>query len=394
VLLCDTADEVARLQYHMLREAPDLEVEVTTDAFRAVEATARTRPDVVVCDLGMEGVGGPELVRRLCAVAPSTRVIARALSLDPSLIAETLAAGAAAYLTRNDGPNDVVAAIRSVEGGAVVLSGKTAVPFGMEVSRTLASVRELQEELVTLRDEVRQGTSSKADFLANVSHELRTPITVAKGIAYVLRNPNVPTDEREGFLDQLQTSLDKLMGIVDELITLAEFERGSFELELSSIDLSPLVRHAVDETRRSYPTVTIVDQVPAQLTAFADGARLGGVVHELLDNACRYSQSGGTVELVARVLDEGVVVTVTDRGEGLDRAMLAQAFDQPFSTGEETLRKERSGIGVGLHLAHQVVVEHGGIMWSDPLPGGGTRVSFCIPASEGARVAAPPIGAA
>ncbi len=394
VLLCDTADEVARLQYHMLREASDLEVEVTTDAFRAVEATARTRPDVVVCDLGMEGVGGPELVRRLCAVAPSTRVIARALSLDPSLIAETLAAGAAAYLTRNDGPNDVVAAIRSVQGGAVVLSGKTAVPFGMEVSRTLASIRDLQEELVGLRDEVRQGTSSKADFLANVSHELRTPITVAKGIAYVLRNPNVPADERDGFLDQLQTSLDKLMGIVDELITLAEFERGSFELELSTIDLSPLVRHAVDETRRSYPTVTIVDQVPEQLTAFADGSRLGGVVHELLDNACRYSQSGGTVELVARVLDEGVVVTVTDRGEGLDRAMLAQAFDQPFSTGEETLRKERSGIGVGLHLAHQVVVEHGGIMWSDPLPGGGTRVSFCIPASEGARVAAPPLGAA
>ena len=135
------------------------------------------------------------------------------------------------------------------------------------------------------------------------------------------------------------------MGIVDELITLAEFERGSFELELSTIDLSPLVRHAVDETRRSYPTVTIVDQVPAQLTAFADGGRLGGVVHELLDNACRYSPSGGTVELVARVLDEGVVVTVTDHGEGLDRAMLAQAFDQPFSTGEETLRKERSGIG-------------------------------------------------
>ncbi len=140
------------------------------------------------------------------------------------------------------------------------------------------------------------------------------------------------------------------------------------------------MRHAVDETRRSYPTVTIVDQVPAQLTAFADGGRLGGVVHELLDNACRYSPSGGTVELVARVLDEGVVVTVTDRGEGLDRAMLTQAFDQPFSTGEETLRKERSGIGVGLHLAHQVVVEHGGSC-------GPTR---CPAAARACRSASPP----
>ena len=73
----------------------------------------------------------------------------------------------------------------------------------------------------------------------------------------------------------------------------------------------------------AYPNVAIVDQVPEQLPAFADGARLGGVVRELLDNACRYSAAGGTVELVARVLDEGVVVTVTDRGEGLDRAMLS-----------------------------------------------------------------------
>ena len=394
VLLCDTADEVARLQYHMLREASDLQVEVTTDAFRAVEATARTRPDVIVCDLGMEGVGGPELVRRLCAVAPSTRVVARALSLDPSLIAETLAAGAAAFLAKDDGPEDVVAAIRAVSGGAVVLSGKASIPFGVEVARTVSLVHKLEEELASMRDEVRTGTSSKADFLANVSHELRTPITVAKGIAYVLRNPSVPNEEREGFLEQLQASLDKLMGIVDELITLAELERGSFELELTAIDLSPLVRHAVDETRRAYLEIIVEAQIPDHLTAIADGGRLGGVVRELLDNACRYSRSGGTVELVARVLDEGVVVTVTDHGEGLDRAMLTQAFDQPFSTGEETLRKERAGIGVGLHLAHQIVLEHGGIMWSDPIPGGGTRVSFCIPSSEGARLAAPPLGAA
>jgi signal transduction histidine kinase len=342
----------------------------------------------------MEAVGGPELVRRLCAVAPSTRVVARARSLDPALIAETLAAGAAAYLAKDDGLEHVVAAVRAVCGGTVVLSGKAAGPFGVEVARTVTLVHQLEEELAAMRDEVRTGTSSKADFLANVSHELRTPITVAKGIAYVLRNPSVPADEREGFLEQLQASLDKLMGIVEELITLAELEGGSFQLELAAIDLSPLVRHAVDESRRSYPEVPVLAQVPDHLTAIADGGRIGGVVRELLDNACRYSPVGGTVELVARVLDEGVVVTVTDHGEGLDRAMLSQAFDQPFSTGEETLRKERSGIGVGLHLAHQIVLEHGGIMWSDPIPGGGTRASFCIPSNEGARLAVPPVGAA
>jgi signal transduction histidine kinase len=79
-------------------------------------------------------------------------------------------------------------------------------------------------------------------------------------------------------------------------------------------------------------------------------------------------------------------VTVTDRGQGMQRTVATQAFDQPFSTGEATLRKEKAGVGVGLHLARQLIVEHGGILWTDPVPSGGTRVSFCIPAIRGEKV--------
>lgn len=394
VLICDSADEVARLQYHLLREAPDLLVEVTTDAFRAVEAAARTRPDMIVCDLGLEGLGGTELVRRLRASTPNSRVVARAAVPDPRCVADTLAAGAAGFLLIDEGPEAVLAALRAVAAGAVVLSAGTAAVFGAEVSRTVGHSHELEDELADLREQVTRGTSAKADFLANISHELRTPVTVAKGIAYVLRNPSVPESEREQFLEQLQASLDKLMGIVDEIITLAEFERGSFELELAETDLGPLVRHAVDEVSRQYPSVPVVAEIPDELIAIADGPRMGGVVRELLDNACRYSPPGRAVDLVARALDEGVVVFVTDRGEGLDRAVAFQAFEQPFSTGEATLRKEKAGVGVGLHLARQVVIEHGGVMWADPLPGGGTRVAFCVPSREGTRLAAPPLGAA
>jgi hypothetical protein len=70
---------------------------------------------------------------------------------------------------------------------------------------------------------------------------------------------------------------------------------------------------------------------------------------------------------------------VQDQGEGILREVVARAFDEPFSTGEAILRKERAGAGLGLHMARKLVVEHGGVIWADPLPGGGTRVSFCIP---------------
>jgi signal transduction histidine kinase len=395
VLVCDAADEVAFLQYHLLRDAPDLVVDVTSDPFKAVETAARSRPDIVTVDLSLDpALDGAELIRRICASTPGTRVIARAVSRDPIVVAEALGAGAAGYVLRDEGPEALLASIRAALTGAVVLSPTVTVPFGTEVGRLAIAERELTAELDEVRSSVSQGTSSKADFLANISHELRTPVTVAKGIAYVLRNPSVPPHEREHFLGQLQASLDKLMGIVDEIITIAEIERGTFELEITSTDLAPLIRHGVDEVAREYPSVPIDAVVPDELRAFADGVRIGGVVRELLDNACRYSPADGRVELAARMLDEGVVVSVTDHGEGLDRGLAMKAFEQPFSTGEATLRKEKAGVGVGLHLARQIVVEHGGVLWSDPLPGGGTRVSFCIPVSEGLRFAVPPVDAA
>ena len=394
VLVCDAADEVAYLQYHLLREAPDLVVDVTSDPFRAVEAAARARPDVITVDLGLDGLGGTELIRRLCASTPGTRVIARSSSHEAAAVAEALGAGATGYVLREDGPDALLAAVRAALTGAAVLSPVVATAFGSEVARLVASERSLAAELEEIRSSVTQGTSAKADFLANISHELRTPVTVAKGIAYVLRNPAVPEGERDQFLGQLQSSLDKLMAIVDEIITIAELERGTFELDITPMDLAPLIRHAVDEVGREYPETPIDAQLPDELRAIADGPRIGGVVRELLDNACRYSPLGRGIELSARMLDEGVVVIVTDHGVGLDRSLAMKAFDQPFSTGEATLRKEKAGVGVGLHLARKIVIEHGGVMWSDPLPGGGTRVSFCIPINEGQRLAAPPASAA
>jgi signal transduction histidine kinase len=313
---------------------------------------------------------------------------------DPVRVTDVLAAGAAGYILKDDPVDDAFRAIRAASTGAVTLSGQVAGLLSSELAKAVLRSRELDTELTALREDVEAGSTAKADFLANISHELRTPVTVAKGIAYVLKNPSVPESERAEFLDQLTGSLDKLMGIVDEIITLSELERGTFELNLTETDLAPLVRHALDEVRLRYPGTPIAAEVPDGLTCVADGPRVGSVVRELLDNACRYSPFGRTVELVARDMAEGVTVLVTDRGDGMDRAVAARAFQEPFSTGEGVLNKEKAGVGTGLHLARQLIGQHGGVMWVDPVPSGGTRVAFCIPHGRGERLEAPPAGAA
>ena len=187
-------------------------VDVTSDPFRAVEAAARSRPDVVTVDLGLEGLGGrgadPPAVR-LDTRHPRDRALRRLA--NAAAVADALGAGAAGYVLREDGPDALLAAVRAALTGAAVLSPVVATSFGSEVTRLVASERALAAELEEVRSSVTQGTSAKADFLANISHELRTPVTVAKGIAYVLRNPSVPEGERDQFLGQLQASLDKLM---------------------------------------------------------------------------------------------------------------------------------------------------------------------------------------
>jgi signal transduction histidine kinase len=394
VLLCDTPDGLSLLQYALIRSGADLQLEVTTDALRAVELAARTKPDVIVTELTLEGLGGAELIKRLRASAPGSRTICYSDVAEPRLVAEVLAAGAAGYVLRQEGPDEVLRAIAAAAGGAgASLSAGAAALVANTLGEALDDRERLSIQLAEIEETTRQGTAAKAEFLSNISHELRTPVTVAKGIAYVLRNRQIPDDEWEEFIQQLQASLDKLMMMVDEIITIAEIERGTLALEISELDLAPLLRHAADEVGRQYPNLEIQRLFPDRLPAYADPSRIGEVVREILDNGCRYSPEDRPVELRARALDEGVVVTVTDRGHGMQRGVASQAFDQPFSTGEATLRKEKAGVGVGLHLARQLIVQHGGILWTDPVPSGGTRVSFCIPAHRGETLTEMPHGA-
>ncbi|HET7870470.1 MAG TPA: ATP-binding protein [Actinomycetota bacterium] len=391
LLLCDTADGLAQLQYALLKSSADVESEAVTDGFRAVDVAARIQPDVVVVEAGMTGLSGAELVRRLIATVPQTRVICWTSLDSPFTASEMIAAGTSGYLLKSDGPEVVVAAIRSILEGNLNISPRVAGLLAEGFADPARAYRELNTAAVQDTKRVEEDvTSAKADFLANVSHELRTPITVAKGIAYVLRNRWVSEEEREEFLDKLGDSLEKLMMIVDEMLTIAELEQGTLSLKLTEVDLAPLIRHAADEVHRHYPIIEIQRLIPERLPALADPVRISEVIRQLLDNACRYSPEDGSVSIRARTVDEGVVLSVTDGGLGMARDVVAQAFNEAFTTGEDILRKERSGIGIGLHMARRLVLQHGGVIWADPVPAGGTRVSFCLPAHRGEKILSPP----
>jgi signal transduction histidine kinase len=382
VVLCDAPDGLARLQYALISSGAALDIEVVTDGLRAVEVSARVRPDLVVIEPRLEGLAGAELIGRLLAAVPDAAVICFSDDASPARVAEILGAGAVAYVSKEDGPEAVLRAMRTVRVGSIALSPRAAAQLAGDSERTV----DLETALENVSEQLDSLTTAKADFIANVSHELRTPVTIAKGIAYVLRNRDLAQEDRNEFVNQLEAALEKLTSLIDEMLAVADLDRGTLSLEVHDVDLAAILRQVSDDAGRRCEGVPIELKVPETLSGAVDPIRFTEIVRQLLDNACRFSPPGEPVLLKGRLMDEGVLVSVTDRGEGLAREVASKAFEEPFTTGEEILRKERAGAGVGLHLAHQLVMEHGGIMWADPLPAGGTRVSFVIPAQPGTQV--------
>jgi len=386
VVLCDAPDGLARLQYALITSGADMDIEVVTEGLKAIEVCARVRPDVVVVSTGLQGLSGSELVRRLLATVPDAAVVCWAEDASPVPVAELLGAGAVAYVSKEDGPEAILRAMRTVRAGSIALSPRVAAQLAERLEGESERTTDLESALENVAEELDSLTTAKADFIANVSHELRTPVTIAKGIAYVLRNPDLGEGERAEFIEQLEASLEKLIALIDELLAVADMDRGTLSLEVEEVDLAPVLRQIAQDVGRRYDAVPLELEVPKRLVGAADPIRFTEIVRQLLDNACRFSPAGQPVMLKGRAMDEGTLVSVTDRGEGLAREVASKAFDEPFTAGEEILRKERAGAGVGLHLARQLVIEHGGIMWADPLPAGGTRVSFVIPVRPGAQV--------
>ena len=391
VLLCDRGSVLADFQDVVRAAYPAFQVDIETDPYRAVERAHDTRPEVIVTEIDLSGIAGIELIRRFRDAAPRAGIVVwtRDDSADAALAA--LGAGGAGWLLKAEGNNRVLAAIAAASSGVISLSPDIADALSRREAQARLHELELEDALALSAGELDGVTTAKAEFLSNISHELRTPVTVAKGISHIIAKRDVAQPERGRLLSQLDQSLDKLMGIVDGLLTIAESERGSLTLEIEAFDLVPAIDAIVDEVGARYAQVSIDRALPPRLSTLADRTRIGEVIRHMLDNACRYSPASGTVQVMARSQVEGTVVSITDHGEGIMREVVARAFDEPFSTGEAILRKERAGAGLGLHMARRLVVEHGGVMWADPLPGGGTRISFCIPAQDGGTLDAPPV---
>jgi signal transduction histidine kinase len=355
--------------------------ERATDGYRAIELAERTSPAAVLIQLGVEGPPASQLLRRLKRVAPETRLVCILPGPEEPGVspADLLRSGADGVLAPSPEGDELRWALDGVLQGGSALSPTVARELVEPFTQAAHREREWARSLADSARQTEELARTKAEFLSNVSHELRTPLTIIKGVAEVVGRFGGGSEEQRRMLGKLEESATKLTRMVENLLTLAEMERGDFELNIDECDVAALVREGAQEAASKYPKVSVDVRVPLSIPARADADRIREVIRQLVDNGCRYSEDGDSVTVLAKRAAEGIVVSVTDQGRGLERRVVAAAFGEAFSPGEEILTKERAGLGLGLNLARSFVALHGGILSAEPIPGGGSKVSFVIP---------------
>jgi signal transduction histidine kinase len=369
------------------------QVERAADGYRALELAERTDESAVVLRAGVPGPGPVELVARLRGSVPEAPILVILQEAGSFEAAALLRAGADGILVGEPEPAYLRWALRQAAEGGLVLAPQVARRLSESMAESSIREREWARSLAKFAQEAEALARAKTDFIGNVSHELRTPLTIIKGVAATLAR--APASEAQGqLLAEAETAADKLATMIEGILTQAEVSRGEFRLDFQPCDIVPAIREGAAEAAGHYPQVRVKMLLPPTLPGVADPRAVRGIVRQLVDNACRYSDAGGKVTVKGLRSDEGLIVHVTDRGPGFRRGQIAAAFDEAFSPGEEVMTKQLAGLGLGLNLARSLLALHGGILWAEPLPGGGSRVSFTIPADGPAPPAQPDAPAA
>ncbi len=243
-------------------------------------------------------------------------------------------------------------------------------------------VGRLAESFNTMARDLGNLERLRRDLVANVSHELKTPITALRAHLENLMD-GVEQPDRTTLAVMLDQA-DRLGRLVEQLLDLSRLESGLVPLELEPLALAPLVHQVGREIALARPDgmIEFRNEVPGDLPrVLADRERIHQVLFNLLDNAFRFTPAGGSVAVRAERVGDECEVSVEDTGPGIPEEHLPLVFER-FYRVDSGRARDAGGTGIGLAIARSVVDAHGGRIWAERAPGGGSAFRFVLPLAD------------
>jgi len=236
---------------------------------------------------------------------------------------------------------------------------------------------------------LREANRRKSDFLAVLGHELRNPLAPLSAGIELLQQPTIGFESIVKVRAMMKRQLDHLSRLVEDLLDLSRISRGDVVLRKAPVDMRDVVDAAVELcmpgiVKRQHRL--IVEAGRARLPVIGDFQRLTQVVGNLLANAAKYTEPGGSITVTAGGEGDDVVVRVRDTGFGLPADSIASLFDMFTRVAEHRERTGGGGLGIGLALSQQLIVRHGGtIEAKSDGPGLGSEFIVRLPLGWEAR---------
>jgi signal transduction histidine kinase len=228
----------------------------------------------------------------------------------------------------------------------------------------------------------------KSDFISLVSHELRTPLTSILGFSSYMLTGRMGevTETQRTALDSIHRQARRLSAIISDFLDVSRIESGKIEMKKEPVAVPSIAKRVVEDLRpqaneKSIRVSANVEDSPLSLTALGDEQRIAQVFTNLVGNALKFTDPGGSVDVVLSRQNGELLCKVRDSGCGIPPDELERVFDR-FYQVEKVVTRKSGGTGLGLAIVKNIVEAHGGRIWLDSQVGKGTEVSFTLPGAD------------
>jgi PAS domain S-box-containing protein len=245
----------------------------------------------------------------------------------------------------------------------VIVTGAEGKPVALAtVSQDVTERKRMEDDLRRLAADLSEAGRRKDEFVAMLAHELRSPLAPISNAVEILRLAGSDESAVRSASGMLERQVGQMARLVDDLLDMSRITRGQIELRKERVELRPILDQAVESARALYKHLDheITVRMPKDpIDLDADPARLAQVVGNLLNNACKFTDTGGHIWLTAEREGSEAVIRVRDRGIGIAAEHLPRLFDM-FTQVDTSLERSRDGLGIGLTLVKTLVEMHGG----------------------------------